>query len=100
MSIEVFKTYDDACEFLMYEMPRRGGTYYFMKSKMVCEENALVLFQYQGRLIGYVIYEDMVSFDKPYLDGNMSYLGYYKFLKGSIRLLKNPITAKQLKKLT
>lgn len=97
MSIDVFGTYRDARDFLLYDMPDRGNTYYYMKSKMKCEKNALVFFQCTGILIGYAIFEDVVELKEPIKEGGFEYHGYYKFRKNSTRVFKKAITAEQIK---
>lgn len=97
MSTSVFSNYDEARDFLLYEMPGRGNTYYYMKSKMDCLQNALVLFQFEGRLIGYAVYERTVLLEEPVHDGGAEYTGYYQFKEGSIHVLTTPITAEMFK---
>ena len=99
MSVDIFDTYEKAKNFIVCEMPGRGDTYYFRKSKMDCAKNALVLFQYKGKLIAYAIYESTTILDKPYVDGTIEYLGYYTFKSQSIHLLNTPITAEQFAEL-
>lgn len=93
MSQSVFFTYEEAKHFIVDTMPKRGGIYYYMKSKMDCPTNAFVLFQYSGELIGYAIHTNTVEFDDPLTlsDGN-EYNGYYQFAPGSITFLNKPIT--------
>jgi ribosomal protein L30E len=97
MSINVFGTYEEARDFLLYDMPDRGNTYYYMKSKMDCADNALVLFQYAGLLIGYAIFDTAVKLDEPYYEGDAEYQGYYRFKKDTIKVLATPITAEMFK---
>ena len=97
MSKRVFGTYEEARDFLLYDMPDRGNTYYFMKSKMDCADNALVLFQYAGLLIGYAIFDVEFKLEKPYSEKGAEYHGYYKFKKNSTKVLATPITAEMFK---
>ena len=93
MSQDIFSTYDDVKQFIIETMPNRGGTYYYMKSKMDCPANTFVLFQYGGELIGYAVLTDKIELEKPLVleDGN-EYNGYYQFASSTITLLKEPIT--------
>lgn len=99
MSSGIFAEYEDARNFILYGLPDKGGIYYFMKSKMDCAQNAFVLFQYGGSLIGYAVYDDMVILDEPIHDGDSVYTGYYIFKSDSVRLFKQPITADTFKKI-
>lgn len=96
MSQDIFLSYDDVKRFIMDTMPGRGGTYYFMKSKMDCPADTFVLFQYGGELIGYAMCIDMVEFEESLIlaDGK-EYNGYYQFAPSSIRLLNAPITKEE-----
>ena len=93
MGHAVFATYEEVKNFILNTMPGRGGTYYYMKTKMDCPENTFVLFQYGGELIGYAVLVNTVELDEPliFADGN-EYNGYYQFAPNSITLLNNPIT--------
>lgn len=93
MSPNVFSTYIEAKKFILEDMPKRGGSYYFINSKMNCEKNALVLFQCGGYLIGYAVYDDMAFLDEPIHEGNVVYTGYYLFVSESIKLLNKPINS-------
>lgn len=93
MSQAIFATYEDAKKFIVETMPGRGGTYYFMKSKMDCPSNTFVLFQYGGELIGYAVHLNTVELEEPLVlsDGN-KYNGYYQFAPDTITLLNKAIT--------
>ncbi|MCI5873549.1 MAG: HNH endonuclease [Clostridiales bacterium] len=97
MSTNVFPTYDEARDFLLYDMLERGNTYYYMKSKMDCINNSFVLFQYEARLIGYAIFEEAFTLDEPLYENGSEYHGYYKFRKNSTKVLTTPITAEMFK---
>lgn len=97
MSTSVFTNYDAAREFLLYEMPARGNTYYYMKSHMDCKKDSLVLFQFEGRLIGYAIFEKVERFKEPIYEGGAEYQGYYQFKDDSTVVLKTPITAEMFR---
>lgn len=99
MSGKIFSKYDDVKKFLLEEMSNRGGTYYYMKSKMNCENNTFVLFQYDGKLIGYAICEKRVILDTPVQEDDFIYNGYYVFKKESIRVFKEPMMSEIFKQI-
>ncbi len=96
MSQEIFPTYDDVKQFIIETMPNRGGTYYYMKTKMDCPVNTFVLFQYAGELIGYAVLIDKIALEQPLVlaDGK-EYNGYYQFAPSTITLLNKPITKEE-----
>lgn len=97
MSNGIFPTYEDAKEFILNTMPNRGCTYYFKTKKMNCPENTFVLFQYEGRLIGYAVYLKAIAYDKPVeLDEDDFYNGYYQFAPGTVTILKTPLTKEDI----
>ena len=64
---------------------------------MNCPENTLVLFQYEGRLIGYAVYLKAIAYDKPVeLDEDDFYNGYYQFAPGTVTILKIPLTKEDI----
>lgn len=97
MSKEVFPTYEEAREFLLFDMPARGNTYYYRKSKMECTDNSMVLFQYAGCIIGYAIYNRTCVLTKPSIIDGVEYNGYYEFKSGSVRVLNSLITSEMFK---
>lgn len=97
MSTQVFNSMDEVSEFLLHDMPLRGGTYYYKTSKMVIEKDTFVLFQYAGLLVGSAICICNVDLPEDFsLDGE-SYNGYYQFDISTIVLFDNPITKEQFK---
>ena len=52
MGKKIFATYDEVSEFILCTLPKRGGLYYYKKQRMKWDSNILVLFQYDGHLIG------------------------------------------------
>lgn len=92
MGHAIFPSYEDVKNFILNVMPNRGSTYYYINSKINCPANTFVMFQYDGKLVGYAVYLNTVELDNPFeLDGN-KYNGYYQLAPGSITLLDNPIT--------
>ncbi|NLG14682.1 MAG: hypothetical protein GX561_10855 [Lentisphaerae bacterium] len=96
MSQPVFDSYDEVKNFIVKELPGRGGLYYYMNGKMNGPSNTLVLFQYGEELVGYAVHLDTVELDEPltYGDGS-AYKGYYQFAPGTITLLNKPITKEE-----
>lgn len=93
MSSSIFSTYEDAKEFLLNTLPDRGCIYYFKTKKMKCPENTLVLFQYDGQLIGSAVYLETITFDEPVEYGEDDfYNGYYQFAENTITLFETPLT--------
>ena len=56
---------------------------------MKCDSNILVLFQYDGHLIGSAVLQGAI--DKPTKLGNEQYYGYYQFASETIQLFEIPI---------
>ena len=81
MGVEEFPTIDDCIDFLTREMPERGNTFYFKKHNLITFYNALILFQYNGMIIGYGFYES------ESISKFNDYNGYYKFVDNSIYIL-------------
>ena len=100
MSADIIGDEEDAKLFILHTMPERGGTYHFQKHKMNALKNSFVMFQYQGKLIGYAVYIDTITFDEPLVlgDGN-EYNGYYQFAPNTITLLREPITSEDFSKI-
>lgn len=92
MGKSIFKTFEEASIFISDTLPNIDGVYYYKKSKMNCAKNTLVLFQYDGKLIGSAIYLATVKLESSLLmsDGHY-YNGYYQFASESIQLFKEPI---------
>lgn len=98
MSQEIFPDFDSVKQFVLEILPNRGGTYYYLKSKMDCPANTFVLFQYGGELVGYAVCIDTIVLDEPlvFADGN-EYNGYYQFVPSTISFLNRPITKDEFK---
>lgn len=89
-----FLDINDCKEFLTKEMPERGNTFYYRTHNLVTQFNALILFQYDGKIIAYGFFEN--EFEEM-LDWEFNdYKGYYKFLDNSIKFLDIPITNKEM----
>lgn len=91
MSSNVFPSYEDVKEFITHKMPLRGGTYYYIKSKMVIEKTSFVLFQYANTLIGCAICTGNYDVE-PFAFEGEEYRGYYQFDVNSIKFFNTPIT--------
>jgi len=89
MSKEIFPTYAEVSEFLNETLPNRGGIYYYRTQRMVCQNNTLVLFQYNGQLIGSAISLIREDYDKPHwLNDGLDYWGSYSFAVNSIQIFR------------
>lgn len=95
-----FENIEDCIQFLTKEMPARGNTFYYRTHNMVTTSGSLILFQYDGKIIGYGFFENEIKLskekehDKLILDEG--YNGYYQFKKDSIQILSSPITNKEM----
>ena len=77
-------------------MVNRGGYYYFPQKMMVCPNNTLVLFQYDGKIRATGLLVD--SAKKQIIDENgEKYGGYYRFDVQSLHYLLDPITADEMR---
>lgn len=92
MSKKIFPRYTQVSEFLQVTLPNRGGIYYYLRQKMNCPHNTLVLFQYNGQLIGSAVSLMRTDYDEPrdFNDG-FEYWGSYSFAVNSIQTFKKPI---------
>jgi len=91
LSTKIFDSYEKVKEFFLKELPARENKYYYKTHKLSVEKNTLVLFQYDGSIIGYALYEDeaTISEENPYYAEG--YRGYYVFVENSIKVLSSPI---------
>lgn len=91
-----FKTYEEAIDFLLNELPKKNGKYQYRTLNMDCKEGTLVLFQYDGELIASARFLKNVKHGKTivYSDGSKS-LGYYIFDSSSVRIFNKPITREE-----
>ena len=89
-----FLDIDDCKYFLTNEMPERGNTFYYRTHNLVTQPNALILFQYDGKIIAYGFFEN----ESEEINKNefSKYKGYYKFFDNSIKFLDIPITNKEM----
>ena len=98
MSNKVFTTLEQVKDFIINIMPNRDGKYYYKSSKMIVEKNSFVLFQYEGKLVGYGIALENVDLKKTYIDeSGEEYNGYYRFAENSLVYLEDAITADEFK---
>ncbi len=96
MGKSVFSKYDDVKLFIENTLPNREGVYYFKTNQMVCPKNTFVLFQYDGKLVGYAVYVETITFEKPLVREGGEYNGYYQFVVDSIVVLDTPITREDI----
>ena len=91
LSSEIFESYEEVKEFFIKVLPSRGNKYYYKSHNLSIEKNTLILFQYDGSIIGYALYSDEATItesDPKYIYG---YRGYYVFAENSIKILSSPI---------
>ncbi|HCW54756.1 MAG TPA: hypothetical protein DG753_13705 [Clostridium sp.] len=100
MSKDVFSTYEKVVEFLSNRMCNEDGEYEYIKCKMRCEENSLVLFQYDAKLIGCAKFLRNIDYDSPIIDSDKNEChGYYVFDIDTVRIFDEPILAEEYKKI-
>lgn len=93
LSSKIFDSYEEVKEFFINVLPTRGNKFYYKSHNLSIEKNTLILFQYDGSIIGYALYSDEATItesDPKYVQG---YRGYYIFVENSIKLLSSPIKA-------
>lgn len=95
MGKAVFDNDEKARDFILNAMPKRGGTFYYQITRVDCPRHTLVMFQYNGKLIGYAVFLEAVEWTEAMEDEGSTYYGYYQFAPGSIRLLNEPISASE-----
>lgn len=100
MSKDVFSTYKEVVDFLSNSMCNKDGEYEYIKCKMRCKENSLVLFQYDAKLIGCARFLRNVDYDSPIIDSdeNECY-GYYVFDIDTVRIFNEPIGEEEFKQI-
>ncbi len=90
-------TYDDAINFLSNVLfNERDGHYHYIRKNIDLIGRTLVLFKYEGKLIGKGIFYD--EFEKQIVINGEHYNGYYLTEKDSIGIFKEPIGFDELKK--
>ena len=84
-------------QFVTKTMIGRDGKYYFPNKMMKCKNNALVLFQYNGKIraVGILIDSNKIE---VYDECGIKYAGYYKFDINTLTYLNKPIDKDILKK--
>lgn len=93
-----FKTYEAAVNFLTKEMVERKGEYQYKKRGMICNENSLVLFQYDSKLIGCARFLKRIKYNEPIIDSKKDvYKGYFRFDIDSIVIFDEPITESEIR---
>lgn len=91
MSRGVFPSYESVVNFLSKNMIQRGGLYFYKTRNLKCESNALILFQYDGKLIASGILIEQGEKELVDETGEM-YRGYYKFDTDTVAIFTTPIT--------
>jgi hypothetical protein len=93
MSTEKFDTLDKTIEFLKTDLSNRRGKYYYRRLSIKLDGNALVLFQYEGKVIGCAIMIDQA--DSELVENGVLYRGFYIFDMNTMRIFTRPITAEE-----
>ncbi|PWB88378.1 AAA family ATPase [Methanobrevibacter thaueri] len=90
-------TYDDAINFLSNVLiNERDGHYHYIRKNINLIGRTLVLFKYEGKLIGKGIFCD--EFEKQVVINSEHYNGYYLTEKDSIGIFKEPVGLDDLRK--
>lgn len=97
MSKEEFPTFKECINFLTTTMVSRGYVYYYKRHSMKGISNSIILFQYDGTIIGYAILEDDRKLNKnQHIEIGKGYTGFYQFRKNSLVILKTFITNNEM----
>lgn len=93
-----FKTYEAAVNFLTKEMVERKGKYQYKKRGMICNENSLVLFQYDSKLIGCARLLKRIKYNEPIIYSKKDICkGCFRFDIDSIVIFDEPITESEIR---
>lgn len=98
---EEFKTETATRKFLATELVQRDGKYYYREYGIRVENGyALILFQYNAKIIGYGILKDVVKMGRTgEIDGKtIQYNGYFQFFTVSIHNVAD-ITSDELQQI-
>ena len=95
MGKSIFSTREEVEEFFSYTLIKRGGKYLYKTHTMNCDDNTLVLFQYEGVLIASALLISQGKLKKPQDD----YTGYYMFDVSTITIFNKDITLRQIQKI-
>jgi hypothetical protein len=95
MSKMEFVKIEDVLQFIMYELPRRAGKYYFRRRSIVYKEDEIIAFQYDSKIIASAILVGQSLNGK--IENGVEYKGVYKFDPSSFVVCNNPITSQEIK---
>ena len=93
---EEFGGVNDFYDFLSDVIPSRGYKYYY-KTGMRNAVGALILFQHEGRLVGYALIKDDVFVPNGIDIGSSHYNGYYLLYPDTLVMFDDPIGADKLR---
>ncbi len=99
---EEFKTEADVRKFLAADLIQRDGKYYYRERGIIVENGyALILFQYDGAVIGYGVLKDVVKDEcADVIDGKtIEYKGYLQFFTISVHNVEK-ITLAEITKIS
>lgn len=92
-----FSTEIEFKNFIEKTLKERGGIYNY-QSRMKCQNNTLVLFQYRGKIRAVGILEDTKD-QRTYDEIGIEYKGCYEFDVNSMCYLNKPISADEIKQI-
>jgi hypothetical protein len=90
-----FPTRESLNAFLTGRLIDRGGTYFYPKKSMASSLPTLVLFQYNGGIVGSAMMRNKVAIH-CYDEDGIKYSGRYEFDVGTILLFDDPITLAEI----
>lgn len=97
MSKLEFKTTEDVLDFLMKQLPERGGKYYFRRRSILYKEDIIVAFQYNGMIVASAILVGQSMNGK--IENGVEYKGYYIFDTQSFIQCKDPVKVDEIKQI-
>ena len=93
LSKEEFNSINLVVDFLEIQLPARNNKFYYKRHNMITPTGSLILFQYDGKIVGYAIFKNDHKLLKPDTKG---FTGYYQFSNDSIHVLKQHITNSEM----
>lgn len=94
MSKVQFNKMEDVIQFLMYELPQRGGKYYYRRKSIAYKEDIVIAFQYDGKIVASAILVGQA--DDGMVENEVEYKGFFQFDPSSFVECKNYIKAQEI----
>ena len=91
MSKAEFSRAEDVMRFLMEELPKRGGKYFYRRKSIVYKEDTIVAFQYDGKIVASAILINQSS--NGMIENGIEYKAYFVFSPKSFVICPKPVTA-------